>query len=94
MPKYAYNRLFFQQKKDFALHTRIEWFLKPPYGYLAIPLWIPAAVTLAATAGAWRLDALARRNERRDSCKMCGYDLAGLPPGSACPECNKVDVIA
>jgi hypothetical protein len=50
------------------------------YAALALALWhVPRAI--------WR----ERRQEARQSlgqCVACGYAQAGLPPGSACPECG------
>jgi hypothetical protein len=73
----------------------LEWWPRLSYYYLydttctcvSIPLWIPLLPLLAATAAAWRLDAIARRRGRRGRCPACGYHLAGLSP-APCPECG------
>ena len=57
-------------------------------GYLGIPLWCPAAITLAACLIASRLDSLARRRERKHLCAKCGYDRRGLASDMVCPECG------
>jgi hypothetical protein len=61
-----------------------------PLRVLAIPLWPPAALALAPTLLAWRLDALARRRARLNYCPSCNYDRRGLPTASLCPECGSV----
>ncbi len=56
---------------------------------VGVPLWIPAAPLLLATAAAWRLDTLARRRARAGHCPSCGYDLTGLIAPAPCPECGR-----
>ena len=59
-----------------------------------LPLWPGFALNTlfyAALAwGAWQLPLALRRRRRRvrGQCVRCGYDLAGLPKGSQCPECG------
>jgi hypothetical protein len=57
---------------------------------VGIPLWLPLAPTLLATAAAWRLDALARRRACAGLCPKCGYDRAGLAASAVCPECGSL----
>ena len=52
---------------------------------ISMPLWFVAALTALPTAGLWWLD----RKRIPGNCLACNYDLAGLAPGSKCPECGK-----
>lgn len=68
----------------------VEWrprFLVGAGGYheLRVPLW-PAVVL--SGIGAWMLRGAARRAVAAGHCGRCGYDLRGLAPGAACPECG------
>lgn len=60
---------------------------------LALPLWMPAVLTAAATPLLWRRHRRRLRRERAGACLACGYDLAGIDPDEAgklrCPECGK-----
>lgn len=52
-----------------------------------VPLWLAAGALLGASgACAWQ----ARRARLRGvgRCAACGYDLRGLAPAAACPECG------
>lgn len=54
---------------------------------LEFPLWCPAVLSLGASVWAYA-DWRSRRGPAK--CSSCRYDLSGLPPGSACPECAAV----
>ena len=56
---------------------------------IAMPLWIPAAVSLLLTALAFRLDTLARRRVLAHLCPNCHYDRTGLAASAVCPECGR-----
>ena len=55
---------------------------------LSVPIWTVTLLALIITALAFRLDTLARRRERMNLCKHCGYDRTGLAAGTVCPECG------
>ena len=75
-----------------------EWWFdggwRPAIRWVKVPLWAPVGALVYAGAAAWRLDARARRRDRADLCKKCGYDRSGLPLGSVCPECGAATVAA
>ena len=54
------------------------------YNRLRVPLWFVAVLPALPTAWLWYID---RRH--LGQCAKCGYDLAGLAPGSMCPECGE-----
>jgi hypothetical protein len=53
---------------------------------IAVPLWMVALAVTPPCALAWRT----RRTTVPHACAACNYDLSGLRPGSACPECAAV----
>jgi hypothetical protein len=56
-----------------------------PTGYwVTVSLMYPLAISGAASIGLWWLN----RRSAIGTCKTCGYDRAGLPPGAPCPECG------
>lgn len=52
---------------------------------VCMPLWIPFAMSAAASAWAWRRH---WKRNRHGFCAECGYDRTGLPEGAVCPECG------
>ena len=69
---------------------RSYWRLLPRAGEsFEFPLWLPGSLVAAATCWLFYADHQKRGWAREGRCVMCGYDLSGLPPGGACPECGK-----
>lgn len=58
-----------------------EWAIELSFWPLPFLLWIPTALFL-------RSGILARRRANTGMCGKCGYSLAGLAHGTACPECG------
>ncbi len=48
------------------------------------PLWALAALVPVSAAWSYRRV----RRHKPGECRVCRYDLAGLPIGVACPECG------
>ena len=66
----------------------VSW--RGPLVEVALPLWIPAALTACWALIGWR------RVHRRKAheCASCGYDRTGLRAGATCPECGAAAVRA
>ena len=68
------------------------WLARPYFhhageqGDVVLPMWCLWLAVAAPTAYLWCRD---RRRFAPGLCQRCGYDLSGLPPGGACPECGK-----
>jgi hypothetical protein len=52
---------------------------------LYAPLWVPFLLVGIPSVMLWRSDHV----RPLGACRTCGYDLSGLTPGGACPECGK-----
>jgi hypothetical protein len=66
----------------------LEWWFLSETGSVqsvwAAPLWMPLVGTLVPGI------VLERRTRHvRGHCRVCRYDLSGLPGGSPCPECGQ-----
>ena len=55
---------------------------------IVIPLWVPFLLLAAPTAWLFYRDRRSVRWAAAGRCVGCGYDLSGLAPGAACPECG------
>ena len=62
--------------------TMYDWAVSINLWPIPLLLWTPAALLL-------RSGILARRRAATGSCAKCGYSLAGLSAGAACPDCGK-----
>ena len=75
-----------------AAKRRLDWLLRPyhyrssDHGSILIPMWMPWLLVAVPTMWLWWRD---RRRFAPGLCQRCGYDLAGLPAGAACPECGR-----
>ncbi len=64
-----------------------RWTTAAPWGTgTAVPLWMPLTAFGFVTITLFALDF--KRRVRPGHCS-CGYDLRGLSPGAACPECGR-----
>lgn len=62
-------------------------------GYIHNAVALAAAIMMLACSGSLLIDLVRHLRERRfphGHCGRCGYDLSGLAPDSACPECSAV----
>jgi hypothetical protein len=60
----------------------------PFHKSLALPLWIPALASLAASVMEYCLERKARRRAKLGACLKCSYSRTGLAPSAVCPECG------
>ena len=66
----------------------VQWWFEVqwPFGWIAVPLWLPFALIAIPTVYFWFTD---RRLPRPGQCTQCGYNLQGLT-SKRCPECGDV----
>jgi len=57
-----------------------------------LPLWPALGILGASSTWLWRFHW--RRGFGEGRCPKCGYALAGLAPGAACPECGRPSATA
>jgi hypothetical protein len=83
----AETGLFATARGEHAMAWWGFWYCDGAGWILSTPLWVPALLSAAAGAAAWRLDVRARRPGAPVVCPGCLYDRAGLAPSAPCPEC-------
>ncbi len=64
---------------------QVFWIKQTSTLMLGIPIWIPLLVALTASFFFWR----ACRKSSVGRCSKCDYDMTGLRPQAACPECGQ-----
>lgn len=79
-----------QRERDGGQHSGAwpSWWGTTGAWILYLPLWIPAASVSAIALLLWRRAWLVRRSDVEYSCPTCGYSMAGIKEGAACPECG------
>ncbi|MDX2118358.1 MAG: hypothetical protein SFY96_09275 [Planctomycetota bacterium] len=56
---------------------------------MIVPLWIPAACSLAIGVPAFVTLRRRARAIKNGACPHCGYSLIGITPAAPCPECGR-----
>jgi hypothetical protein len=64
---------------------RISWGSRGGRSWITVPVWAPVLLG----AGTIGLVICIERRRLAGCCSVCGYSLAGLARGTACPECGK-----
>ncbi|MFO0860566.1 MAG: hypothetical protein U0570_08410 [Phycisphaerales bacterium] len=57
------------------------------YWWMSVPIWVPASVYGLAAIFVWLARAKGRCSQ--ETCRRCAYNLAGISPHTACPECGE-----
>lgn len=58
-------------------------------GFYVVPLWLPAACSLAVGVPAFVTLRRRARALKNGACPKCGYMLTGVPLAAPCPECGR-----
>ena len=58
---------------------------------IEIPLWLPAACSLAVGVPSFVTLRRSARAIKNGACPKCGYMLTGLSPAAPCPECGRAN---
>ena len=61
----------------------------PGIDAVLVPLYIPFTLLALPTALLFHRDRRSVRWAIAGRCRRCGYNLAGLPPTTPCPECGR-----